>query len=61
MNSFGDTEDDMEGFGFVRNWFFKQVDDISFNKWKLCFKTWMQAKRQKNLTFNPWWAFELLP
>jgi hypothetical protein len=53
MNSFGDTEDDMEGFGFVRNWFFKQVDDISFNKWKLCFKTWMQAKRQKNLTFNP--------
>jgi hypothetical protein len=53
MNSFGDMEDDMEDLGFVRNWFFKQVDDISFNKWKFCFKTWMQAKKQKNLTFNP--------
>jgi hypothetical protein len=49
-----------EGDGSIRIWFFGWMGMISFKEWKSHFKTLMEVKRQRNPTFNPWWAFELL-
>jgi hypothetical protein len=34
------------------------VGTISLKERKLRFKTWMQIKSWRNLTFNPWWVME---
>jgi hypothetical protein len=51
-------KDDMGRLVSIRSQLFKHVGTISLKERKLRFKTWMQIKRQANLTFNPWWVME---
>jgi hypothetical protein len=60
VSSFRDMDDDIGGLGSIKIWFSKKVGTISLKEWKFHYFLKMWVKRQRNLIFNPWWAFELL-
>ena len=61
-SAFEDMADDYElGGPSVRDRYSGRSGGIAFVEWKVRFKSWVRTQRQKNLSFNDWWAFERLP
>ena len=59
VRSFDQMEEETRGD--IRDQFSGRAGTISLQDWKIWFRMWMREKRQRNINFNDWYAFELLP